>query len=163
MTVPPRSLGAATRTEHAAGGTSRRRAGGRRPAGYWVVCLCLRQSLVTTCCAAFNYSTHAGGQGGTPLQAQLVEAAALQVQAAAIPVAGHALGIVTRATAAACTPMPLYTSSLGAALYCAGFLAVNLLAAVVLVRRWRPRGPNTLSRPTETGRAPSPERLWTES
>lgn len=83
--------------------------------------------------------------GGTPLQAQLVEAAALQVQAAAIPVAAHALGIAPRAAAAACTPMPLYTSPLGAALYCAGFLAVNLLAAVVLVRRWRPRGPSILA------------------
>jgi hypothetical protein len=99
--------------------------------------------------------------GGTPLQLQLVEAAALQVQAAAIPVAGHALGIAPRAAAAACTPMPLYSSPLGAALFCAGFLAVNLLAAGLLVRRWG-AGPSPPSRLLGAGRDTSPERLWTE-
>mgnify|MGYP003684387283 CR=1 FL=1 len=76
---------------------------------------------------------------GTPLQSQLLESAALQIQAAAIPVAGHALGIVPADVAASCTPMPLFTSSLGAAMYCAAFITTNLLVVGLLVGRWRRR------------------------
>jgi hypothetical protein len=101
--------------------------------------------------------------GGTPLQVQLIEAAALQLQAAAIPVGAHALGLAPRGAAAACTPMLLFTSPLGAALYCVGFLAVNLMAAGLLVRRWRSRGDrDNAPLVGRRGGDTPPERLWTD-
>lgn len=63
----------------------------------------------------------------TPLQSQLLETAALQLQGPAIPVAAHALGLVPARLAAAATSLPLCEHSLHAAGYCAIFLTANVL------------------------------------
>ncbi|KAL1520213.1 hypothetical protein AB1Y20_023683 [Prymnesium parvum] len=64
---------------------------------------------------------------GAQLQHQLLQTAALQVQAASIPVAAHALGMLPEDFAKAHTTLPLYQHPLHATLYCTSFLAVNLV------------------------------------
>ena len=73
---------------------------------------------------------------GTALQRHLLQTAVLQVQASALPVATHALGLVPAPLAASCTALPLCHTAAQAATYCALFLSTNALAAcsVVAVR-----------------------------
>ena len=61
------------------------------------------------------------------LQGALLQTAALQLQAAAVPVAAHALGLLPAGRAASATTLPLCASSLHAAAFCAAFLCANAL------------------------------------
>jgi len=97
------------------------------------------------CRVRLDGSRHRHPQG-VPLQTQLLESAGLQAQAAALPVAAHALGLLPAAAAAPATPMPLYASPLYAALFCLAFVAANLLIAAVLLRRRRHRSASEMPR-----------------
>ena len=65
-----------------------------------------------------------------PLQVQLLQTAALQIQSASLPVAAHALGLVPESLAAAHTTLPLCTSRNHAIAYCAAFVGANLVAVL---------------------------------
>ena len=56
------------------------------------------------------------------LHSALLQTAALQLQAAALPVGAHALGLMPTALASSVTTLPLITSPLHAAAFCACFL-----------------------------------------
>ena len=61
------------------------------------------------------------------LQSALVQTAALQVQAAALPVAAHALGLVSDVAAATLSTVPLCATPIHAAAFCVAFLCANLV------------------------------------
>lgn len=66
------------------------------------------------------------------LQSALLQTAALQAQAVALPVAAHAIGLASRPFAAACTVLPL-CGPIEAAVFCAAFLAANAVVVVALL------------------------------
>jgi hypothetical protein len=68
------------------------------------------------------------------LQSALLQTAALQLQAAAVPVGAHALGLVPRSLATASTTLPL-CGPLGAAAFCVLFLGANAVAAALWLQR----------------------------
>ena len=72
------------------------------------------------------------------LQSALLQTAALQLQAAAIPVGAHALGLVPHSLASAYTTLPLCSTPTHAAAFCAAFLAANAFGAWLYL----PAGPS---------------------
>ena len=74
------------------------------------------------------HSSFADHFGGTRLQSQLLWTAALQVQAQALPVALHALGVVPAPLARRCTALPLCEGARWAAAVCVLYLAASARA-----------------------------------
>ena len=72
------------------------------------------------------------------LQTALLQTATLQLQAAALPVYAHALGMVPRRLAAAYTTLPLCDTPLHAAALAASLLAANALGLALYVRSGSP-------------------------
>ena len=64
------------------------------------------------------------------MHAALLQTAALQVQAAALPVAAHALGLMPRPLAASLSTLPLCATPVHAAAFCVAFLVVNFVGGV---------------------------------
>ena len=70
-------------------------------------------------------------QRSPSLHTALLQTAALQVQAATLPVATHALGLMPHAVAVTRTALPLCGKPLHAGLFCIAFLASNLVGALL--------------------------------
>lgn len=85
----------------------------------------------------------------TTLQGALLWTSALQLQAAALPVAAHAFGLLPAARAQRDTALPLCTAPLHAAAVCASFLLANAVGFAWWVARKLPppsdadRGPDS--------------------
>ena len=87
------------------------------------------------------------------LHSALLQTAALQLQAAALPVGAHALGLMPTALASSVTTLPLITSPLHAAAFCACFLGANAVGFLAFVAR-APRAGKEV--PREAGSPQSP-------